>query len=112
MQIDNRFLDDFARVTSGALGALGRVKDEIEALVRQQIERAMGGLELVTREEFEAVKEMAAKARSEQEDLARRLEAMESRLAEAPAAKRKRPPSSGSPPKGSDHSPESGHVPD
>jgi BMFP domain-containing protein YqiC len=88
------------------------VRKEIDGIVRAQAERVLRDLDIVQREEFEAVKAMAAKARSEQEDLARRLEAMESRLAEAPAAKRKRPPSSGSPPKGSDHSPESGHVPD
>ncbi|MGB8276251.1 MAG: accessory factor UbiK family protein [Alphaproteobacteria bacterium] len=93
MQFDNRVLDDIARVTGGAMGALARIKEEVETIVRQQIERAMGGLELVTREEFEAVREMAAKARSEQEDLAARLERLEQAAA---AEKRKRPHKPGS----------------
>lgn len=80
MQTENRYLDDFARVASGALGALGRVKDEIEALVRQQIERALGHIDLVTREEFEAVKDMAAVARAEQEKLAQRVAELEAAL--------------------------------
>lgn len=78
MQIDNRFLDDMARVTSGALGMMARVKDEVAVLVRQQFDNLLGTMEFVTREEFEAVKEMAAKARAEQEALAARLAALES----------------------------------
>ena len=64
MQTDNRILDDVARMASGTLGMLARVKDEIGVLVRQQLDNILGGMELVTREEFEAVKEMAAKARA------------------------------------------------
>ncbi len=81
MQIDNRFLDDMARVTSGALGMMARVKDEVAVLVRQQFDNLLGSMELVTREEFEAVRAMAAKARAEQETLATRLAALESQLA-------------------------------
>jgi len=95
MQIDNRLLDDVARVTSGTLGMLARVKDEIGVLVRQQLDNILGGMELVTREEFEAVKETAAKARAEQEDLAARVKALEARLATAEGrpGKAKHPPS-------------------
>jgi BMFP domain-containing protein YqiC len=85
MQIDNRLLDDFARVTSGALGMMARLKDEVAVLVRQQMDNILGRMELVSREEFEAVKEMAAKARSEQEQLTARLAELESRF--GPAAK-------------------------
>jgi BMFP domain-containing protein YqiC len=79
MQIDNRFLDDFARVASGALGLAARIKDELAVTLRQQLDNVLGGIELVTREEFEAVKDMAAKARAEQEVLAERLAALEAR---------------------------------
>jgi BMFP domain-containing protein YqiC len=82
MQIDNRIFDDVARVTSGALGMMARMKDEIAVLARQQIDNILAGMELVTREEFEAVKETAVKARAEQEELAARLESLEARLAE------------------------------
>ena len=91
MQTDNRILDDVARMASGTLGMLARVKDEIGVLVRQQLDNILGGMELVTREEFEAVKEMAAKARAEQEDMAARLAALEDRLAAAEGGKPKRP---------------------
>jgi BMFP domain-containing protein YqiC len=81
MQGQNRFFDDVARVASGAVGALSGVRGEIEARLRDQLERVLAGMDLVSREEFEAVKTMAAKAREEQELLRRQLEALEARLA-------------------------------
>ncbi|HZU90965.1 MAG TPA: accessory factor UbiK family protein [Stellaceae bacterium] len=81
MQTQNRFFDDLARVAAGALGTLSGVKGEVEARLREQLERVLAGMDLVSREEFEAVKAMAAKARAEQEDLAKRVAALESRLA-------------------------------
>jgi|SRR5215469_6976894 len=81
MQTQNRFFDDIARVAAGALGTLSGVKTEVETRLREQLERVLAGMDLVSRDEFEAVKAMAAKARSEQEDLARRLAVLESRLA-------------------------------
>jgi BMFP domain-containing protein YqiC len=81
MQSQNRFFDDLARVAAGAMGTLSGVKSEVEARMREQLERVLAGMDLVSREEFEAVKAMAAKARSEQEDLEKRLAALESRLA-------------------------------
>ena len=85
MQSQNRFFDDLARVAAGAAGALTGVKDELQSRLRDQLERALAGMDLVTREEFEAVKGMAAKARAEQEELTKRLAALEARLA-APSA--------------------------
>jgi hypothetical protein len=82
MQTRNRLFDDAARIAGGAVGTLAGAKREIEVLVRQQLERVLTSLDLVTRDEFEAVKEMAAKARSEQEALAERLQALEIKLAE------------------------------
>ena len=81
MQTRNRLLDDAARIAGGAIGTLAGAKREIEALVRQQLERMLTSLEMVTRDEFEAVKEMAAKARSEQEALADRLAVLEKKVA-------------------------------
>ena len=84
MQSQNRFFDDVARVASGAVGALSGVRGDIEARLRDQLERLLDGMDLVSREEFEAIKAMAAKAREEQELLLRRIEALEARLAELP----------------------------
>jgi BMFP domain-containing protein YqiC len=81
MQSQNRFFDDVARVASGAAGAISGVRGEIEARLRDQLERLLAGMDLVGREEFEATKAMAAKAREEQELLLRRVEALEARLA-------------------------------
>jgi BMFP domain-containing protein YqiC len=81
MQSDNRFLDDAARLAGGALGTLAGVRREIEQLARAQLERILANMNLVGRDEFEAVKAMAAKARSEQEDLAERVAALEAALA-------------------------------
>ena len=81
MQSQNRFFDDLARVAAGTLGTLSRVKTEVEARLRDQLERVLAGMDLVSRDEFEAVKAMAAKARSEQEELINRVADLESRLA-------------------------------
>ena len=81
MQSQNRFFDDLARVASGALGTLSGVKTEVETRLREQLEKVLAGMDLVSRDEFEAVKAMAAKARSEQEDLANRVAELESKLA-------------------------------
>ena len=85
MQSQNRVFDDLARLAAGAMGALSGVKDEVEARLREQLERLLAGMNLVDRDEFEAVKAMAAKARAEQEDLAARLAALEARFT-APGA--------------------------
>ena len=80
MQSQNRFFDDIARVAAGAAGALSGVRSEVEARVRDQLERVLAGMDLVSREEFEAARAMAAKARDEQETLLRRVETLEERL--------------------------------
>ncbi len=77
MQTRNRIFDDAAKVAGGAVGTLAGIRREIETLARQQMERLLSSMDLVTREEFEAVREMAVKARKEQEALAGRLEALE-----------------------------------
>jgi BMFP domain-containing protein YqiC len=80
MQVDNRLLDDLSRVATGAFAALSGVRDEVEVRLREQLEKILARLDVVTREEFDAVKAMAALARAEQERLEARLAALESRL--------------------------------
>jgi BMFP domain-containing protein YqiC len=81
MQSQSRFFDDLARVAAGAAGAQSGVRGEIEARARDQLERVLAGMDLVGREEFEAARAMAAKARDEQERMLRRVEELEARLA-------------------------------
>ncbi len=89
MQTSSRFFDDIARVAGGALGAAAGLRNELEAMVRDRLQRMMSDMDLVPREEFEAVREMAAKARAEQEALAARVEALEAALLEM---QRQQPP--------------------
>jgi BMFP domain-containing protein YqiC len=80
MQTENRFLDDLARVASGALGSLAGVRTEVEARLKHQFKRILEEMDLVSREEFDAVKAMAAKARKEQLSISKRLIALEASL--------------------------------
>lgn len=83
MQTTGRLFDDLARVANGAAGAMSGVKDEIEQMVKARLERVLADMDLVTREEFDAVKAVATKARLEQETLSERVETLEKQLAEA-----------------------------
>jgi BMFP domain-containing protein YqiC len=87
MQTNNKLLDDLARVASGALGVASGMRDELEGVLRQRFARVVGDLNVVDREEFEAVKAMAAKARSEQDALALRVAALEAQIAKLSSAK-------------------------
>jgi BMFP domain-containing protein YqiC len=75
------FFDDFARLMSDAAGVAQGVRREVETIARTQIERILSGMNVVTREEFEAVKEMAALAREENETLMKRVADLEAKLA-------------------------------
>jgi BMFP domain-containing protein YqiC len=81
MQSSNRLLDDLAKVASGAASAVAGVREEIEGIVRQRVERLIADLDLVSRDEFDVAKAMAAKARAEQEKLEQRVKALEDALA-------------------------------
>jgi len=81
MQTQNRLLDDLARVANGAIGTLSGVKTEIETIVRQRLDAMLANMDLVTREDFDAVQAMAAKAREEQEALSERVATLEAALA-------------------------------
>ena len=83
MQSQNRIFDDIAKVAGGALSALGSLKQEIEAMVRDRLERFMAEGNFVRREEFDVVQAMAAAARAEQEKLAARVAELERALAAA-----------------------------
>ncbi len=86
MQTRGRIFDDFAKVAGGAASTLSGVKAEIEGLARQQIERLLVNADLVPRDEFDAVKAVAAKARSEQEALEKRVRVLEKKLGLKPPA--------------------------
>lgn len=93
MQSSNKLFEDFARLAGGALSAAAAVREEMAALARQQLDRLLADMQLVTREEFEAVREMAARAREEQERLELRVAALEEALGQAGgAAAARRPP--------------------
>ncbi len=85
MQTSNRLFDDLARVASGAATTLAGVKQEVDAIVRQRIERLAQEFDLVTREEFEAIRAVAERARDEQERLGARITELEARLDQASA---------------------------
>ena len=80
MQTRNPFFDDLAKMANGAMGALSGVKDEMEARVRDQIARILDGMDIPRRDEFDAVKAMAAKAREENEALRGQIAALQARL--------------------------------
>ncbi|WP_306225113.1 accessory factor UbiK family protein [Bosea beijingensis] len=79
----NRILDDIARLATDAAGAAQGVRREVETVVKTQIERLLRDLDVVAREEFEAVREMALIAREENDKLATRLKALEEKLGKA-----------------------------
>lgn len=81
MQTDNPILDGLARIFTDAAGAAQSVRAEVDTFMRQRLEHLVAEMDFVPREEFEAVKAMAAKARSENERLEARLAALEARLA-------------------------------
>jgi BMFP domain-containing protein YqiC len=82
----NRILDEFAKLVTDAAGAAQGVRREVETAVRAQAERILNSMDVVQREEFEAVSEMAVKAREENGKLATRIEALEARLADMDAS--------------------------
>ena len=87
VQTSNRFFDEMARLMNDAAGVASGVRKEAETIFQTQAERILRNLDVVTREEFEAIKEMAAKAREENERLSARLSELEARLAAAPKGK-------------------------
>ncbi|OJF96802.1 accessory factor UbiK family protein [Pararhizobium antarcticum] len=78
----NRILDDFAKLMTDAAGAAQGVRREMETVFRAQGERLLNSMDVVKREEFEAVRDMAIKARDENDALLARIAALEARLSD------------------------------
>lgn len=83
MQSDNRVFDDFVKFVNGAAGTFAGMAREGEAAARERFKSLVGGMDFVSRDEFEAVKAMAATARDENDVLRARIEAIEARLGSA-----------------------------
>ena len=84
-QTRSRIFDDLAKVMTDAAGLAQGARREVDTLVRSQLERLLAGMDVVTREEFEAVREMAALARTQNEKLEARVAVLEARLADKKA---------------------------
>ncbi|MGF9563780.1 accessory factor UbiK family protein [Neorhizobium sp. JUb45] len=78
----NRIFDEFARLMTDAAGTAQGLRKEVETAFQAQAERFLNSMEVVKREEFEVVREMAIKARDENDALKARIEALEAKLAD------------------------------
>lgn len=81
MQSENPLIADFVKLMNSAAGTFAGMTREARDSARERVREAVGGLDFVSREEFDAVKDMAAKAREENEKLSERLAALEAKLA-------------------------------
>jgi len=77
MQTDNKFFDDLAKLGQSAVGTLHGVKGEMEAMIRARLENLLQDMDLVTREEFDVVRDMAREARAKNEELEQKIAALE-----------------------------------
>jgi BMFP domain-containing protein YqiC len=77
----SRFFDELAKLMTNAAGAAQGVRKEVDTLVQTQVERVLNNLNVVKREEFDVVREMAEKARNENDKLAARIAELESKIA-------------------------------
>src|SRR5690348_774390 len=78
----NRILDEFAKLLTDAAGAAQGVRREVETAFKAQAEKVLNSMDVVQREEFEAAREMAVKARAENKALSARIAALEAKIAE------------------------------
>jgi BMFP domain-containing protein YqiC len=76
----SRFFDELSKLMTGAAGAAQGMRKEVDGLVQTQVERVLNNLNVVKREEFDVVRDMAEKARMENEALAKRIADLESKL--------------------------------
>ncbi|MDV3258289.1 MAG: accessory factor UbiK family protein [Sphingomonas sp.] len=88
MQSQNRIFDDLVKMMNGVAGTVAGVGREAEASMRDKMREWVGGMDFVSREEFEAVKAMAVAAREENEALSKRLAALEAGAATTAAKPR------------------------
>jgi BMFP domain-containing protein YqiC len=96
MQSQNRIFDDFVKMMNGVAGTMAGVGREAESSMREKMREWVGGMDFVSRDEFDAVKAMAIAARDENDALKKRIEALELGIKSAAAAK----PKAAKPPKG------------
>ena len=87
MQSENRLFDDFVKVMNGAAGTIAGMGREAQEAARERMREWVGGLDMVSREEFEAVKAIAIAAREESAALKSRVEALEAAAASKPKRK-------------------------
>jgi len=80
MQTSNKFMDDMAKLATGAVGAAHSIKGEMEGAYRAWLDRQLAGMDLVSREEFETVRAMAEKARMENDDLRAEIELLKKKF--------------------------------
>ncbi len=81
MQSQNPMISDFVKMMNSAAGTFAGMTREAREAARERVKEAVGGMEFVSREEFDAVKDMAAKAREENDALSARLDGLEKKLA-------------------------------
>lgn len=85
-----KFLDDLAKVATGAIGSFSEVRHQVRNLVKERVDHLMGQMDMVSREEFERVEAVAEKARERQLELEKRLAALERQLNKGSTSKRKK----------------------
>ena len=98
MQSEKRIFDDLAKVLNGVAGTVAGMGREAEASMRERAREWAGGLDLVSREEFDAVKQLAANARAEADALAKRVAALEALIGVKAASVPKKAPAKKAPP--------------
>jgi BMFP domain-containing protein YqiC len=91
-QTNNRLMDELAKLVTNAAGAAQGVRTEVDSFMKTQAEKVLNDMDIVSREEFEAVRDMAVKAREENDALLKRIDALEAMLKKVPTkATQKKP---------------------
>ena len=85
MQSENKIFEDLSKVATAAMGTMAGVGREVETMVRARVREMVGGLDMVSRDEFDAVKQMAANARAETDALRAEVEALKAKKPKGPA---------------------------
>jgi BMFP domain-containing protein YqiC len=93
-QTRSRFFDDLSRLMTDAAGLAEGARREVDTALRSQLERLLAGMDIVSREEFEAMRDMAARARTENEGLRERIAALEAKLDSLSTQSERSPPQS------------------
>ena len=97
MQSENRLFDDFVKMVNGFAGTMAGMGREAEDSMREKMREWVGGIDFVSRDEFDAVKSMAAAAREENEILKSRIAALEAKVAGPSGAAKRTPKGKGKP---------------